>query len=581
RDSIETLTSLAAVPPIRRFALHALSDHRADAGRVPDRPFVEGLTDADPRVRLQAVIGLGRLGKGAGASAIVERTADDDPLVAHVAVQALVALNAVSACLDALDPATPRLAPGAARALQAMHTAQAVDGLIAKLEKSSDAATHRLVFNALCRLDHREADYTGDWWTTRPDTSGPYYKPVTWAETPKIERALEGAFERADKRSVSSLLVELVRNKVELKATAAVDFDFAGLEPSNRAVMVDILGGRRSLPDKAIRFLDGIAASDQEAPALRVRALKGLVRQDRRSAAGIMAVIGHQEKPAPELLDAWREYLRDGGHPRRLGDWRTMAQDKDPARRELAYAVLLAVDANPRTFRQARADAERAIESAGKSPSSTASLLRAIGQTDSVKYAFQVKNGLKSSDPEVKSAAVFAAQRLDLDGEGDGPGRGPTIASLPFETVVAAATSENGDAPRGERLFLRQGCAACHTVASGAPPKGPSLAGIAQRYNRAALAESILKPSAKLAQGFEPQKFATVDGRTFDGFVVRESGDEVECRDAQGSVFILPKKEIDARAKGDVSIMPTGLIDALTVHDLASLLTYLESLKSK
>jgi hypothetical protein len=43
----------------------------------------------------------------------------------------------------------------------------------------------------------------------------------------------------------------------------------------------------------------------------------------------------------------------------------------------------------------------------------------------------------------------------------------------------------------------------------------------------------------------------------------------------------LAKTEIDTRAKGDVSILPSGLVDALTTHDLASLLAYLESLKSK
>ena len=43
---------------------------------------------------------------------LVARTADDDPLVAHVAVKALVALNAAPACLAALGPATPKLAPG-------------------------------------------------------------------------------------------------------------------------------------------------------------------------------------------------------------------------------------------------------------------------------------------------------------------------------------------------------------------------------------------------------------------------------------------------------------------------------------
>ena len=89
-----------------------------------------------------------------------------------------------------------------------------------------------------------------------------------------------------------------------------------------------------------------------------------------------------------------------------------------------------------------------------------------------------------------------------------------------------------------------------------------------------------MKPSAKIAQGFEPQKIATVDGRTYEGFVVRESGDEVELRDAQGSAIVVPKKDIDARAKGQLSIMPTGLADPLTIHDFASLLAYLESLKS-
>ena len=41
------------------------------------------------------------------------------------------------------------------------------------------STTRMLVLNALCRLHDREADYTGDWWSTRPDTSGPYYKRVT------------------------------------------------------------------------------------------------------------------------------------------------------------------------------------------------------------------------------------------------------------------------------------------------------------------------------------------------------------------------------------------------------------------
>ena len=243
--------------------------------------------------------------------------------------------------------------------------------------------------------------------------------------------------------------------------------------------------------------------------------------------------------------------------------------------------MLLALDANPKTPARAKADAVLAIESAWKTPRGATSLLMSIGRTDAVKYAFQVRNHLKDEHREVKEAAAFAAARLDLDRVTGGADRGPTIASIPFESVLAAALSQTGDPKLGERLFLRQGCVACHTVAPGEAPKGPSLLGIADRYKRAELTESILKPSAKLAQGFEPQRIATADGRTFEGFIVRESGEEVELRDAQGIAIVVPKKDIDARATGQLSVMPTGLADALTVHDLVSMLAYLESLKSK
>ena len=184
------------------------------------------------------------------------------------------------------------------------------------------------------------------------------------------------------------------------------------------------------------------------------------------------------------------------------------------------------------------------------------------------------------ADPKVQEAAAFAAARLGLD-RPSGHDDGPTIASLPYETVLAAAIKEKGDDRIGELLFQRQGCISCHTVAPGEAARGPSLLGISSRYSRAELIESILKPSAKLAQGFEPQRFATVEGRTFEGFVVRESAVEVEFRDAQGTATILSKKDIDERARGNVSIMPVGLADALDVRDLASLLGYLESLKAQ
>ncbi len=379
----------------------------------------------------------------------------------------------------------------------------------------------------------------------------------------------------------SGFLIDLIRNKVELDSLRKVSFDVAALEPSTRGAVIELLSSQRTLSEQSLEFLERVAASNKEVPALRARALKALVRQQHRSADRVMAAIGQDETPSPEMLDLWRDYLRDGRHANRVAEFRAMAEGRDPALRALGFAVLLAIDANPRAAANAKAQAARAIEAGWKTPGTSVSLLQAIGRTDAIKYALQVRNHLSDSRPDVKAAALVAARRLDEDKEGDSAAHGPTISSMQLDSVITAAGAEHGNVRSGERLFQRQGCAACHTVSPGEAPKGPSLAGIATRYKRAELIESILKPSARIAQGFEPQKIALADGRTVEGFVVRESGDEVELRDGQGIATVIPKKDIDVRAKGEISIMPAGLADSLTVPDLVSLLAYLESLKSQ
>jgi len=585
--SYEALFRLAKDATIREFALRALADRKEAAAVVPVGPFEAGLADPNPRVRLQAAIGLGRLGKGEVAAQLLPGTADPDPLVAHAAIQALAALRAVDACLTAIDPATPTLVPGAIFALQLQHDPRAVDGLIRKLHEDRAEAARRAVLKALCRLYHKEADYTGDWWGTQPDTSGPYYKGVAWDRTEAIGRALREALKSADPETTRWLLIELVKDKIDFEESSAMALKLAGRDPAFRAATVDLLLGRKSLPADAVAFLDGVAASDREAPALRAKVLRGLKRhwgqhEARDAILHGYAAINRQDEPPAELLAAWREFARDGGHAREVGDFRKLAEGTDEARGELGYAVLVGLDDNPRLPQGARDEARKGIEAAWRKPSAAARLLRAIGLAESESYALQARAHLKDGHSEVRRAAAFASRALDLDGmTGGAAARGEPVAGLPYERVVAGVQAEKGDAKLGTRLFQRQGCIACHTTSPAEPPKGPYLGGIATRYSRAELTESILKPNAKIAQGFEPQRFALADGLIYEGFVTRESGDEVELRNAAGVVTVLPKKEIEERAKGDVTIMPAGLVDTLSVRDLASLLAYLESLKTK
>ena len=67
---------LAGNPAVREFALKALADDEKHLAGVPVDLFVNALRDTDPRVRLQAVIGIGRLGKKEVADKLLPLLAD-------------------------------------------------------------------------------------------------------------------------------------------------------------------------------------------------------------------------------------------------------------------------------------------------------------------------------------------------------------------------------------------------------------------------------------------------------------------------------------------------------------------------
>ena len=91
---------------------------------------MQALGDPDPRVQLQAITGLKRLGAVDAAKAMLPLTASTDLVVANVAINALVALSAVDAALGGAERVDVRRgATGALRVLQQIARPPAVTGL--------------------------------------------------------------------------------------------------------------------------------------------------------------------------------------------------------------------------------------------------------------------------------------------------------------------------------------------------------------------------------------------------------------------------------------------------------------------
>ncbi|MGE3803457.1 MAG: c-type cytochrome, partial [Gemmataceae bacterium] len=159
------------------------------------------------------------------------------------------------------------------------------------------------------------------------------------------------------------------------------------------------------------------------------------------------------------------------------------------------------------------------------------------------------------------------------------PRNADQIGNLTFEAARTRALRAKGDATRGAALFKAQSCLACHTFADGQTPKGPHLVDIGKRYQPEELVESILKPSAKLAQGYEAYRFIMQDGRIFSGFVVSEGADAILIRESNSVQRMLPRADIETRQQLKESAMPEQLVANLTPEQLADLIAYLQSLK--
>jgi putative heme-binding domain-containing protein len=137
-----------------------------------------------------------------------------------------------------------------------------------------------------------------------------------------------------------------------------------------------------------------------------------------------------------------------------------------------------------------------------------------------------------------------------------------------------------GDVERGRRWFTEKvGCAACHRVGGQGGLIGPDLTKIGAIRSGRDLIESIVLPSATFAQGYESFTVTLRDGQELTGIRVRQPDDSFVLRDAGGGETRLDPGQVQSVERLQSSLMPEGLLDALTRGETRDLLSYLQSLR--
>ena len=586
-----------------------------DFGPLPAAWVTDATKSSDPRTRSEAAVAAARQSVKDAAPAIATLLADPDPRVAHTAFQALARLGAKDAAIEALlSGPNPK---GAAFALMRMHDVPGiVDELFAKLPAEKRPEIRQLFLATLCRLAQREGEWTGDSWGTRPDTRGPYYQPLKWAETDKILAALKSTLDAASPEEAAFLVKEMSRNRIQSNDALSRILSLAKENPSVLPDAVAQLVASESIPAEGIPLLIRAAADAKALSTTLSQAIIALSKVDGNEAftaslggfgalnqrldtlrtavksAGEIAdpvkakseqkyartALTDAEKHLEEAAKAFLEAPKLENH--HLALEKTAAEKSATPEGFWANAAVLALASRSGGSPESRELSKKALDAAWNVPAQKAVLIAAAVKTKNRTLDDRILVAATDLDPAVAKAAQSAIKDLKLQAKGED--KTPKIGTLaPDKAIAAVLAHKSGDVALGEAVFARATCVACHTVSQSEKQKGPYLGNIVETYQRPDLAMNILDPNKTIAQGFASNLVTMKDGTSLMGFVTDEQGEQVTLRDIASQEHTFKKADIAKRETLPMSLMPPGLMANFSVHEMASLLDYLASLVKK
>jgi putative heme-binding domain-containing protein len=143
---------------------------------------------------------------------------------------------------------------------------------------------------------------------------------------------------------------------------------------------------------------------------------------------------------------------------------------------------------------------------------------------------------------------------------------------------LANVNWSRGDASRGQAIFIKASCAACH---SGAQALGPDLRGVAGRFSRDDLFTAVLRPSKDVSLRYRTTQIVTDAGKVYQGLVIYEAVDSLLLQTGPATTVRLTNPQVRERRQTASSLMPAGLLDPLSDGDIADLYAYLHSMTAQ
>jgi putative heme-binding domain-containing protein len=143
-----------------------------------------------------------------------------------------------------------------------------------------------------------------------------------------------------------------------------------------------------------------------------------------------------------------------------------------------------------------------------------------------------------------------------------------------YEAMLKPEAVRKGDIAAGRQLFTTS-CGICHTFGYIGNQVGPGLAG-SNIGKLDYFLENVLNPNGVIGKDYQLNVFKLKGGATMSGIVQFEDAQSFRLVMPGGAKFTVAKGEVEKREILPMSLMPEGLLDALTKEQVINLVAYLQ-----
>ncbi|MCM8535784.1 MAG: hypothetical protein NE334_07610 [Lentisphaeraceae bacterium] len=577
-SAVQSILKLSEDESIREYALRALIDRKDRKTLSLNELIKSGLADKNPRVQMVAAFGARLLNLNQLTNELLKISDDSHertPLVQgqphvhravpHTARRALVEMAPVSELIKALKDDELRKASFAV--LRQIHNKTATTLLLKELVATKGFDKKLPYLKVLLRTYNKEAVWNGtDWWGTRPNSLGPYYKPVTWEMSSAIAAVLRKEVKAMNEEEQKQLLFQIRLHNVSL--------DELQLD-----IKIDPIEQLVNQPSHSFSQLNGLlsAVNDtKRVDGFRIKAFRAALVVEgftyKKWCIPLLQSLQKLPKDSALFKTLSQDFISSPSH--RVDFIQRIPQTYPSALRMSEHIqrvfcdMLVGLAQSPLSSENTRL---RLISGIQDRPS--LAMLKSIGANKAINFKELVNEWTKNK--KVAKVASETASLLAIDTTSLSS---KLVSDFKYEDLKNKILKMSGDKELGKRLFTRQSCIVCHSVLLSEPQKGPYLGSVGNLFNREQIITHIVKPEAEVAQGFQTYSFTMKDGSTISGFVTAKDEQQVTVRSMVGTVQKLNTVDISKESASKNSMMPPGLVNTLSLKEFASLVDYLQSL---